>query len=227
LYPLVLLVIFGILTYDLQHIDWIRQRLQMPLPGISAQERMMGRVVNMPIKVPENARLSAVLCLLYPHNDELTLLLMKRREDRGAHSAQVSFPGGRHEPSDITMQATATREANEEVGINTEQIDILGALTPLYIPVSNFNVFPFVAYAPERPEFHINDDEVSYIIEAPLDHLLHDDRKTTTDVSSPAMPGLIRNVRAYRLDDGTIIWGATAMIISELETVLKEYHSNQ
>lgn len=205
-----------------QHIEWMRQRLQEPLPGLSAQERMMGRVVSMPPKVPDNARPSAVLCLLYPHLDDLHVLLMKRKEDKGAHSAQVSFPGGRFEQSDLDLSTTALREANEEVGVDPEAVDLIGALTPLYIPVSNFQVFPYVGYMPQRPAFTPNPDEVSYIIETPLNDLLHDTRKTTTDVSSPVMPGLIRNVKAYRLDDGTIIWGATAMIISELEAVLKE-----
>jgi 8-oxo-dGTP pyrophosphatase MutT (NUDIX family) len=192
---------------------------------MAAQERMMGRVIAHPVIVPENARLSAVLCLLYPWQHGLNILLMKRREDRTAHSAQVSFPGGRYEPEDITMQGTALREAHEEVGIDPSQPDVLGALTSLYIPVSNFNVFPFVAFLPERPDFNINDMEVAHIIETPLSHLLHDDRKIVTDVSSPAVPDLIRQVRAYRLDDGTIIWGATAMIISELETIIKEHES--
>lgn len=195
----------------------------MPLPGLTAQELMMGRVVGLPRTVPENARPSAVLCLLYPIADELTMLLMKRREDKGAHSAQVSFPGGRYEQADGELLFTALREAEEEVGIRPAAVDVLGPLTPLYIPVSNFNVSPFVAFAPERPDFSLNDAEVAHIIETPLAHLFHGSRKTTTDVTSPAVPGLIRNVKAYKLDDGTVIWGATAMIISELEVVLGEF----
>lgn len=183
----------------------------------------MGRVVGLPREVPANARPSAVLCLLYPVDGELTLLLMKRRADRGAHSAQVSFPGGRYEEQDGNLEKTALREANEEVGVEAAALEVLGALTPLYIPVSNFNVSPFVAFALARPEYRLNDAEVDYIIEAPLGHLLHSERKITTNVSSPAMPGLIRNVKAYRLEDDTIIWGATAMIISELEVLLEEY----
>jgi 8-oxo-dGTP pyrophosphatase MutT (NUDIX family) len=201
-------------------IEQLRARLQLPLPGRLAQERMMGRVVSMPPKVPDNARPSAVLCLLFPMNDELHVLLMKRREDKTAHSAQVSFPGGGYEITDADMKATALREAQEEVGIMSSDVDILGALTPLYIPVSNFNVYPFVGYAKTRPQYHLSHAEVSYTIEVPLSSLLHPDRKTITDVTSPVMPALVRKVNAYILEDRTIIWGATAMIISELEAVL-------
>lgn len=204
-------------------IEWLRQRLQQPLPGRSAQERMTGRVVNMPLKVPENARPSAVLCLLFPMNDELFVLLMKRREDKTAHSGQVSFPGGSYEGSDADYLATALREAREEVGVLPSEVDVLGALTPLYIPVSNFNVFPFVGYAEKRPEYNLSHNEVSYTIEVPLSSLLHPERKKITDVRSPATPHVIKNVNAYILDDGTIIWGATAMILSELEVALGGY----
>jgi len=203
-------------------IEILRQRLQQPLPGIVAQERMMARVVSMPLKVPDNARPSAVLCLLFPVNDELHILLMKRREDKTAHSGQVSFPGGSYEATDAGLKATALREAQEEVGIMSADVAILGALTPLYIPVSNFNVYPFVGFAKNRPVYNLSHNEVSYTIEVSLKSLLDPARKITTDVISPAVPGVIRKVKAYQLEDGTIIWGATAMIISELEAVLKE-----
>ena len=182
----------------------------------------MGRVVSMPVKVPDNAMPSAVLCLLFPMNGTLHVLLMKRREDGHAHSGQVSFPGGRQETYDADLRATALREAQEEVGIVSADVDIVGALTPLYIPVSNFNVYPYVGYAANRPDYNLSRSEVSYTIEVPLDNLLHAERKTVTDVRSPVKPDLIRNVKAYKLEDGTIIWGATAMIISELETILAE-----
>ena len=203
-------------------IEILRQRLQQPLPGIVAQERMMARVVSMPLKVPDNARPSAVLCLLFPVSDELHILLMKRREDKTAHSGQVSFPGGSYEATDAGLKATALREAQEEVGIMSADVAILGALTPLYIPVSNFNVYPFVGFAKNRPVYNLSHNEVSYTIEVSLKSLLDPARKITTDVISPAVPGVIRKVKAYQLEDGTIIWGATAMIISELEAVLKE-----
>ena len=205
-----------------EQIEWLRERLTHPLPGRAAQERMMGRVVSMPIKIPDNARPSAVLCLLFPMHDELHVLLMKRREDTSAHSGQVSFPGGSYEATDADMRATALREAQEEVGIASADVDILGALTPLYIPVSNFNVYPFVGYTKQRPVYSLSHSEVSYTIEVPLGELLHTKRKTVTEVVSPAQPDVKRKVNAYQLKDGTIIWGATAMIISELEVILEE-----
>jgi len=203
-----------------EKIEWLRKRLQQPLPGRSAQERMTGRVLPLPNDIPANAKLSAVLCLLFPQNDELYMVLMKRREDNTAHSGQVSFPGGSYEKKDTDIKATALRETHEEIGILSSDVDVLGALTPLYIPVSNFNVYPFVGYTKQRPEYNLSHNEVSYTIEVPLSSLLHPGRKTITDVISPAIPNVIRNVNAYKLEDGTIIWGATAMIISELETIL-------
>lgn len=180
----------------------------------------------MPSQIPDNARMSAVLCLLFPVAGELNVLLMKRREDNTAHSGQVSFPGGRKDPDDKDLLATALREAYEEVGIAPGDVDVLGPLTPLYIPVSNYRVFPFVGYVPHKPEYRLSHAEVSYTIETPLSCLLQPARKVVTDVISPAMPGIIRNVNAYKLKDGTIIWGATAMMISELEQVLLETGQN-
>ena len=122
----------------------LREALLQPLPGAEAQEKMMGRVKSMPQEIPADARPSAVLCLLFPVNDEPHILFMKRKEDNTAHSGQVSFPGGRYEEQDANYKTTALREANEEVGILSSDVEILGALTSLYIPVSNFNVYPFV-----------------------------------------------------------------------------------
>ena len=206
-------------------IEWLKERLKQPLPGRTAQERMIGRVVAMPATVPDNARPSAVLCLLFPVDDILHVLLMKRREDKTAHSGQVSFPGGSYDSTDADLRATALREANEEVGIMSGDVDILGALTSLYIPVSNFNVYPHIGYSSQRPEYNLSHNEVSYTIEVPLNELLHAERKTVTEVISPKYPDVKRKVHAYQLQDGTIIWGATAMIISELEAILEEFNS--
>lgn len=206
-----------------EQIEWLKNRLQYPLPGFAAQERMAARVKPLPGKIPEDVRASGVLCLLFPKDGELNVLLMKRMADKGAHSGQISFPGGKQELSDADLKVTALREANEEVGIMSSEVDILGALTPLYIPVSNFMVHPYIGFARQQPTYILSIQEVAYTIELPLSTLFHEARKTTVDVVSPAMPLTLRSVKAYQIDEQTIIWGATAMMLSELEIILAEY----
>lgn len=206
-----------------QHIiSSIRERMKLPLPGWPAQERMMGRVRPMPAAIPADARPSAVLCLIFPLGERLHCLLMKRKEDNTAHSGQVSFPGGKFETTDADYTATALREANEELGILSAEVDILGPLTSLYIPVSNFNVYPFLAFTNTRPAYSLSHQEVSYVLELPIHALFHNDRKAITHVTSPAMPGVTMKVNAYVLEDETIIWGATAMILAEIEAIIRE-----
>jgi len=211
------------LLKHLETIAWLEQRLQQPLPGFEAQRRMIGRVLPTPASIPENARLSAVLGLLFPVKDDLRVLLIRRTEDGHAHSGQISFPGGRKDEEDETLLHTALREAREEVGIDTNEIKVLGQLSSTYIPVSNFHVFPFLAFAKEKPITIPNSLEVAYTIEVSLNDLLKEDFKTKTTVTSSADKSFIREVNAYRLHDGGIIWGATAMIISELEVIYAEY----
>jgi 8-oxo-dGTP pyrophosphatase MutT (NUDIX family) len=202
-------------------INLIKQELQKPLPGISAQELMTGRVLPLPDEIPDTAKISAVLCLLFPVKDDIAVLLMKRMPDNTAHSGQVSFPGGKREKNDVDLKATALREANEEVGLKINTVEILGALTPLYIPVSNFKVHPFVGFSEQKPELNLNKREVERTIEVPLDYLFHHANKKEAEVIPPARPDMIRKVKAYILNDGTVVWGATAMILSELEVLTK------
>jgi 8-oxo-dGTP pyrophosphatase MutT (NUDIX family) len=204
-------------------IDWLRERLQQELPGLSAQERMMGRVLPMPDRIPENARQGAVLALLYPAEDVLSLLLIRRTADGGAHSGQIGFPGGKAEEADADLIATALREAQEEVGLLSCDVDIIGALSSLYIPVSNYNVHPFVGYTQRKPDYILSAAEVDEVIEVPVAELFHPERITKVVVTSPADKSFIRKVPAYKLLDETVIWGATAMMISELQMLLEEY----
>jgi 8-oxo-dGTP pyrophosphatase MutT (NUDIX family) len=197
-------------------------RLQAPLPGRAAQEKMIGRVLPIPLVTPANARLSAVMCLLFEKAGRLSVILMQRMEDHTAHSGQVSFPGGKHEELDGSLLQTALREAWEEIGVGSENIQVLGALTSIYIPVSNFQVFPYIGVLKQDPEYKLNRTEVFRLLEVPLQELFHPDRKTRLDVVSPAIKKVIPNVNAYKLLDGTVIWGATAMILSELETLFSE-----
>jgi len=206
-------------------IDWLRERLKTPLPGFEAQELMAARVKPMPFQIPDNARPSAVLISLFYIGDTLHTLLIKRTDDGKAHSGQVSFPGGRFEKTDESLTHTALREAYEEVGILSESVEILGGLTPLYIPVSNFMVHPFIGFLSQRPEYVISHNEVARIIELPIDELLHPERKTSAEVTSAADKDFRRVVPAYKLLDESVIWGATAMIISEMQVLFEAYEA--
>ena len=206
----------------IEKIAWLKQSLQEPLPGLEAQAKMSSRSRPVVPNIPEDARPSAVLGLLYPIEDILHLLLIKRIADGKAHSGQISFPGGKKEPADATLTVTALREAQEEVGIMSEEVEILGALSTLYIPVSNFQVHPFMGFATSRPEFVISKREVDHILEVPLNELLHPETKTVADIEVPSFSLLLKKVNAYKTATSGVIWGATAMIIAELETMLEE-----
>ncbi len=192
-----------------------------PLPGPAAQNKMASRVRPLPSELPEDARESAVLALLFPLEEELNLMLIKRVEDGKPHSGQISFPGGRRDPEDESLQVTALRETFEEVGIPSSSIEILGKLSQLYIPVSNSNVHPFVGYMHSITESQINKAEVQYILEVPVKELLRPERKIIKEIRPSAFPDIVISAPSYELDEKHVIWGATAMMIAELEEVLK------
>jgi len=201
--------------------DWLEQRLKQPLPGFDAQKKMMN--LNRPkvTVVPENARESGVLILLYPDRGEIHTVLIERTKDGGVHSGQIALPGGRKELSDIDIIATALREANEEVNLDPERVTVLGNLTDLYIPVSNFKVQPVIAYSKTRPELTPSDSEVAKIIYISLTDLFSS--KEEVDVTASGTVSFKIHTMAYMLTPPAVLWGATAMILSELESLWEEY----
>lgn len=165
------------------------------------------------------ARASAVLALFYEKQGQAHLLLMQRPEYAGAHSGQVSFPGGRREPADPDLQATALREFSEETGAGTASIEVLGALTPIYIPPSRSLVTPFVGVAPQAGPFRPDPREVATLIEAPVDLLL---REEILKRREQHIAILGRRVPTPYFDVlGHVVWGATAMMIAELRQLLR------
>ncbi len=158
-----------------------------------------------------NARSSAVLILLYPHNGELYLPLTLRATYDGMHSGQVSLPGGRSEEGDCNIAATALREANEEVGVDAQSVSVLGALTPLFVFVSNNLVTPIVGWSEQRPNFATNTREVAQLLEVPIRALCDPQNHI---VESWQLRDRTADVPFYRVN-GQQVWGATAMILSE------------
>ena len=152
-----------------------------------------------------------MLVLFFPRDDVPTLLLTVRRADLKAHPGQISFPGGRREP-DETLRQTALREAHEEVGLDPASVEVLGTLTPLYIPPSNFCVHPYVATIPTAPALRPQDAEVEAVLCVSLPHLLD---PQTHRIEPWMLRG--REIEVPFLDvDGHKVWGATAMMLAEL-----------
>ena len=186
-----------------------REILSSKLPGEKAQ-LMMAPTFRGVFRNDKDPIRAAVLILMYPSNEKTRLVFIKRNEYDGPHSAQVSLPGGAWEKKDGSMENTAIRETREELGI-VDEIEILGALTDLHIPVSNFQVSPFVGCTDRTPVFHPDASEVQFIIETPLTELL-DPRNL--DSERVLRHGQSIEAPFYRVGKEKI-WGATAMILSE------------
>ena len=190
------------------------------LPGNEAQLSMapITRLEELkrmqPGKLPKQ---SAVLVLFYPDYSETKLVFIKRPVDDTVHSGQIAFPGGRVEPEDKDIVQTALREANEEVNIDPSEVTILGALSKLHIPPSNFDVFPVISYSDSRPNFKGN-YEVDKILEIRLEELI--DPLTITTKTINHRLGKLVDVPCYFIE-GEIIWGATAMMVSELLALIR------
>lgn len=165
-----------------------------------------------------NPRNSAVLMLFYPKAGETHFALIQRNTYPGIHSAQISFPGGKQEPEDKDLSETALRETYEEIGIAGKDIEVIMPFSKLYIPPSNFLVYPFLGITNGQPVFVPNPDEVQQIIEVRLKNLLDDTIVVNTPVNASYRDNIM--VPAFKIDN-FIVWGATAMILSELKETIK------
>ena len=197
----------------------IRAALQKPLPGLAAQIKLAPeyRIESLRATPPADARVSGVLILLYQHDGVWRFPLIRRAEDGLTHSGQISLPGGSQEAGE-SLQETARREACEEIGAACADVDVLGQLSTIYIPPSNFLVTPTVGYVDRRPDFQCDPREVAELIEAPLSALFDRDvmkREPWT------LRGTTVEVPFYQIGPHKV-WGATAMILSEFSLVLAE-----
>jgi 8-oxo-dGTP pyrophosphatase MutT (NUDIX family) len=203
----------------------IREALKGELPGKESHRKMLplGRELTGPEASDPDLKSSGVLLLLYPEGKELYLCLIKRQSYLKHHAGQIGFPGGRKEMKDISLTDTALRETSEETGIPQDKIRLLGALSPLYVAVSGFIIHPFVAWYPDTPAFNIDTGEVEKIVLFPL--LRNLKKPDIREVSLETLTGWL-TVPALQCA-GEIIWGATAMILSEFLDILRNELSRQ
>lgn len=201
--------------------DRLYQLLIGELPGSEAHRVMAPvtrQIQSFVLSDFPDAKVAAVMILLYPKQDSIFLALIKRPDYSGVHSGQVSFPGGKSEDSDIDYQFTALRETEEEIGVKASLIQVIGQLSNVYIPPSNFFVFPFVGFVDHSPQFLPDENEVDYMIEFPVNTLLDPAIKSTVKINRPEVTF---DAPCY-LINGHTVWGATAIILSEFEFLLKQ-----
>lgn len=197
-------------------------RRALALTGFDHEQawRMMAprpRGFRRPTSRQGEPRTAGVMLLLYPTADGLTFVLTRRTEKVGSHKGQISLPGGSIEPQDDNPADTAIRETCEELAVCEADITLLGELTPLYVIVSDFVIYPIVARVPARPEFVPQPSEVAEVLEVSLTTLLDDGIKVTEQWKRD---GYEMDVPFYRVGSHAV-WGATAIILSEFEARLR------
>ena len=199
----------------------LKSGIQNGLPGIKAQ-KLMAPIIDLDERFMQHlaakARPGAVLILFYGDHRQICFPLIQRPVYNGTHSGQISLPGGKMDPGDPDLIFTALRETEEEIGVPAKQIEVIAELTPLYIPVSNFLIHPVVGVMHQEPVFQKDPYEVHQIIISNTEELLSGNN--IRNVLVAASSG--KQIEAPCFDiQGHIVWGATAMILSELVQLLK------
>jgi 8-oxo-dGTP pyrophosphatase MutT (NUDIX family) len=200
-------------------LEEVRRALALPRPGRAAQVRMSprprpGDVFPLPPEIhPKEA---GVLILLFPDGGDLGFFLTRRADTVENHKGQISLPGGAQESRE-TLQQTAMRETCEELRFDPARVEMLGELSPVYIPVSGFRVTPFVAFTPERPRVNAAPEEVVEIIDVPLELLVDEKIVAEEEWSIRGYAGIVPffNIRGHK------VWGATAMMLGEFVEMLR------
>jgi 8-oxo-dGTP pyrophosphatase MutT (NUDIX family) len=204
-------------------IESLQQKLlSAPLPGKDAHYRM-AHAVRRADPMPDllTTKEAAVLLTLFektPGDWHLIFIKRTSSHDQDKHAGQFGFPGGKKDPTDPDLMYTALREAQEEIAIDLSGIDVLGALTPLYITVSKFLVHPYLAYSWKKPELSRQEREIESILELPLS--LFQDVTSRQETRIQLSQGIVLNHVPAFVIEGQVIWGATAMILSELLEIL-------
>ncbi len=202
-------------------VSGLKGRLEMALPGAAAHEPMRatpsGKLKpDFQHKLPP--RPGSVLILLYPDGGTIKFPLTKRAEYNGAHSGQVSFPGGKSEGNE-TRTETALREGEEEIGVRPGDITVIGKLTDFFVIPSNFIITPVVAYQSVRPAFRPDPYEVVRILECNVEDILSETAIQTKEIIAAKVYQLMA---PHFIVENEIVWGATAMMLNEFRLVVKD-----
>jgi 8-oxo-dGTP pyrophosphatase MutT (NUDIX family) len=204
-------------------LEYVPKLMEVSLPAEVAHFKMaplerMESIKNLKIET-KNPKTAAVMMLFYPKNGVTHLVLIVRNTYQGIHSAQIAFPGGKYETRDEIFENTALRETYEEIGIPPASIEVLRSFTRLYIPPSNFMVHPFLGISKEDLVFVADSNEVADIIELPLSVFMADETIVNVILSTSYADNV--EVPAFKIEEN-LVWGATAMMLSELKEVLKK-----
>lgn len=197
----------------------ISNALKNKLPGFEAHQEMMPykRISATEAKQTLTPRQSAVMALLFPVDHEVHILFIHRTDTGGTHSGQIAFPGGKMDPEDKDLLDTALRETWEEVGIAAENITVLGKISEVYIPPSNFLAQPFIGWMDHFPDLVLQPTEVQQVLTISLDKLFADDNRKRKDMHLPSFNVTV-NVPYFDVN-GYTVWGATALMLNELRWI--------
>lgn len=204
-----------------QSLQSLIMQLQKPLPGIESHKSFYPYRFKDENSIDFSTFRKAVVGIhVFQSEDGLSILLIERSEYDGTHSKQIAFPGGKVDATDHSSEFTARRESFEEVAIPLDAGEVIGQLTEVNIPVSKFNVIPFVFYHENLPELKKNEREVNEILTIRFSDLLNDQFKTITSIRINKQV-IMPNVPCFIINE-KIIWGATALILNELKLICKE-----
>lgn len=207
-------------------VQFLRLRLTQPMPGMKASKEMFPKLASGdPIKIThdEPAREGAVIILLYQDGGTIRFPLIQRPIYLGVHSDQMALPGGKRDGDDQDLFCTALREMEEEIGVSSNDVEVIGNLSPFYVTVSNFQVLPVIGIKRTQPKFVPQQGEVADIISADLSHIVSEDYRKEKEMI--ATGGVLVKSPYFDLE-GRTVWGATAMMLNEFKAILKEITIN-
>ncbi|VAW24361.1 Hypothetical nudix hydrolase YeaB [hydrothermal vent metagenome] len=196
----------------------LKEACSGPLPGEYSHRKMALPKRELPVAPGEApiVRRSSVLALIFPEGDELYTCLIKRPYTMKHHAGQIALPGGQIDETDTDEIVAALREANEEIGVDSNTVEVIGHLSGLYVSISRFSIYPVIGWSDSKPRFSINPDEVEELILFPL--LQHTNNSLTSETEVDTLSGKLKT--PCIIFQEKVIWGATAMILSELFDVM-------